>query len=61
MKYGEENCEAFSMEEAVDIAKEISITGDIVLLSPAAASFDMFKSAYDRGDKFKAIVERKTE
>ena len=53
--------EAFSMEEAIDIAKEISTTGDIVLLSPAAASFDMFKSAYDRGDKFKAIVERKTE
>ncbi len=51
--------EAFSLEEAVDIAKEISTQGDIVLFSPASASFDMFKNAYDRGNKFKAIVERK--
>lgn len=29
----------------------------ILLMSPAAASFDMFKNAYDRGDKFQAIVK----
>ena len=51
--------EAFSLEEAVDIANEIARRGDIVLFSPASASFDMFKNAYDRGDKFKAIVNRK--
>ncbi len=50
--------EAFSIEEAIEIAKEISKQGDIVLFSPASASFDMFKNAYDRGDKFKAAVER---
>ena len=51
--------EAFSLEEAVDIAQEVASNGDIVLFSPASASFDMFKNAYDRGDKFKAVVERK--
>ncbi len=50
--------EAFSVEEAIETAKDISKQGDIVLFSPASASFDMFKNAYDRGDKFKAAVER---
>ena len=53
--------EAFSLEEAIDIANEIATRGDTVLFSPASASFDMFKNAYERGDKFKAIVERKVE
>lgn len=53
--------EAFSLEEAIDIANEISVRGDIVLFSPASASFDMFKNAYDRGNKFKAAVERKID
>lgn len=53
--------EAFSLEEAIDIANEISTQGDIVLFSPASASFDMFKNAYDRGDKYKAIVNRKID
>ena len=48
--------EAFSLKEAIEIANEVAVQGDIVLFSPASASFDMFKNAYDRGDKFKAAV-----
>lgn len=53
--------EAFSLEEAIEIANDVSTQGDIVLFSPASASFDMFKNAYDRGDKFRAAVQRKID
>ena len=53
--------EAFSLEEAIEIAEDVSTPGDIVLFSPASASFDMFKNAYDRGDKFKSAVLRKID
>ncbi len=45
-----------SMKEAVKIAKEASSPNDIVLLSPATASFDMYKSYVDRGNDFKKNV-----
>lgn len=45
-----------SMPEAVKIAKEHVSTGDIVLLSPACASFGIFKNYQDRGDQFKKAV-----
>lgn len=45
-----------SMDEAVVIAKEESNSGDSVLLSPACASFDMFKSFEHRGDVFTDLV-----
>lgn len=45
-----------SLEEAVNEAKEISEDGDIVTLSPACASFDMFPNFAVRGNKFKEIV-----
>ena len=48
--------EAFSLKEAIEVANEVAVQGDIVLFSPASASFDMFKNAYDRGDKFKTAV-----
>jgi UDP-N-acetylmuramoylalanine--D-glutamate ligase len=44
--------ETESMSEAVKIAKNISETGDTVLLSPACASFDLFKNYEDRGGQF---------
>ena len=44
------------MKEAVKKAKEIATKGDIVLLSPAAASFNLFKNEFDRGEKFKEAV-----
>ncbi|PIR61527.1 MAG: UDP-N-acetylmuramoyl-L-alanine--D-glutamate ligase [Candidatus Pacebacteria bacterium CG10_big_fil_rev_8_21_14_0_10_44_11] len=47
---------ANSMPEAVLIAKSKAQTGDIVLLSPACASFGIFKNYQDRGDQFKIQV-----
>jgi UDP-N-acetylmuramoylalanine--D-glutamate ligase len=49
---------ASSMSEAVMKSKEIALYGDIVLLSPACASFDMFKDFEDRGTVFKEAVLR---
>ena len=45
-----------SLEEAVIKAKEIAEEGDIITLSPACASFDMFPNFAVRGNKFKEIV-----
>lgn len=45
-----------SLEEAVDKAKELAVAGDVVTLSPACASFDMFPNFMIRGNKFKEIV-----
>lgn len=45
-----------NLEEAVYKAKEISASGDAVLLSPACASWDMFKNFEERGSIFKKIV-----
>jgi UDP-N-acetylmuramoylalanine--D-glutamate ligase len=47
-----------SLEDAVIKAKEWANPGDVVLLSPACASFDLFKNYEDRGDQFKATVKR---
>ncbi len=47
---------ARSMEEALRRAREYAKPGDIVLLSPACASFDMFENYEDRGDTFKRLV-----
>jgi UDP-N-acetylmuramoylalanine--D-glutamate ligase len=46
-----------SMEEAVKAALASAAPGDIVLLSPACASFDMFKSFEERGLAFKNAVK----
>ena len=48
--------EAGSMEEAVRSSYYLAKKGDTVLLSPACASFDFFKSYEDRGRQFKAAV-----
>jgi UDP-N-acetylmuramoylalanine--D-glutamate ligase len=48
---------ASDLNEAVIIARKGAVTGDIVLLSPGCASFDMFTDFEDRGRRFKAIVE----
>ena len=45
-----------SAEEAVKAAYGVSQKGDVVLLSPACASFDLFKNYEDRGEQFKKAV-----
>ncbi len=49
--------EAGSMGTAIQLARDISLPGDVVLLSPACASFDLFDNYEDRGDQFKSIVK----
>jgi UDP-N-acetylmuramoylalanine--D-glutamate ligase len=46
------------LEDAVKKAQEWATSGDVVLLSPACASFDLFKNYEDRGDQFKNTVKR---
>ncbi len=45
-----------SMQEAVELAAAHATPGSIVLLSPACASFGLFKNYQDRGDQFKSAV-----
>lgn len=49
------------MKEAIVTAYENGEKGDVVLLSPASASWDMYKSYEVRGDEFKALVNRLEE
>ena len=45
------------MTEIVRTAYDLARPGDVVILSPAAASFDMFKSYADRGEQFIKAVD----
>ncbi|MBI4673862.1 MAG: UDP-N-acetylmuramoyl-L-alanine--D-glutamate ligase [Chloroflexi bacterium] len=47
---------AKSLQQAVESGKNAARVGDIVLLSPGAASFGMFVNEFERGDKFREIV-----
>lgn len=47
-----------SADEAVKLASTIAKAGDVVLLSPCCASFDLFKSYEDRGRQFKDLVRK---
>ena len=50
--------EVESLEEAVERAAREAVSGDVVLLSPACSSFDMFRDFEDRGRCFKEAVNR---
>ncbi|SNT24112.1 UDP-N-acetylmuramoylalanine--D-glutamate ligase [Ekhidna lutea] len=50
--------EVDSVKKAIDQAHEWAEEGDVVLLSPACASFDLFSNYEDRGDKFKRAVNK---
>ena len=45
-----------NLKEAVEVAYKNSESGDVVLLSPASASWDQYKCFEDRGDEFKKLV-----
>ncbi|HNF71614.1 MAG TPA: UDP-N-acetylmuramoyl-L-alanine--D-glutamate ligase, partial [Chitinophagaceae bacterium] len=48
--------ETRSTDEAVQAAYSLADKGDCVLLSPACASFDLFRNYEDRGEQFKVSV-----
>ena len=55
---GKPMTDALSAEEAVRKSAEFAEPGDVVLLSPCCASFDLFKNYEDRGQQFKDAVRK---
>ena len=53
--------EAKSLRDAVEWAAREAAAGDVVLMSPACASFDMFRDYQDRGRQFKSVVQSLSE
>ena len=49
-------CFAKSLSEAVQAARKLAVKGDVVLLSTACASYDMFENYEQRGDLFSKLV-----
>ena len=48
---------AVTLKQAVELAASAACAGEVVMLSPACASFDMFADYQDRGRQFKALVQ----
>lgn len=55
-KYELEVVDFQTLKPIVELARNSAKPGDVILLSPGCASFDMFLNFYDRGDQFRAIV-----
>lgn len=49
---------AVSMNEAVELARNLAKKGEVVLLSPGTASFGLFLNEFDRGDQFRSAVNK---
>jgi UDP-N-acetylmuramoylalanine--D-glutamate ligase len=47
---------AFSMSEAITLARDFAKPGDTILLSPGFSSFDLFQNEFDRGRQFNELV-----
>ena len=58
---GERGLAASSMEGAVELARGLAVPGDVVLLAPGCASYDMFESYAARGDAFAAAARSGTK
>jgi UDP-N-acetylmuramoylalanine--D-glutamate ligase len=54
---GVEISDVGTLERAVEAAAADAEPGEVVLLSPACASFDAFKDFEERGDRFRELVE----
>jgi UDP-N-acetylmuramoylalanine--D-glutamate ligase len=54
--FGKPIKEAKSMQEAIEKAEKMAKNGDTILLSPACASFDLFKNYEDRGNQFREKI-----
>ena len=55
---GQDGIVVQTLDEALQIAKEIAVSGDVVLLSPTTSSFDQFTSFEHRGRYFKELVNQ---
>jgi len=49
------------MTQVVRLAKEIAVSGDVVLLAPAAASMDQFKDYAHRGEQFAEAIRKEVQ
>ena len=58
MHEGVKTTQVASLEQAIDLAKEIAEPGNVVLFSPACASFDMFENYVARGEAFRQAVKK---
>ncbi len=50
-----------SLEEAVELCRQLARRGDTVLFSPGTSSYDMFRSYAHRGDTFKSLVQKNNQ
>ena len=57
-KFKKNIIDAGSMTEAVSKAVAVATEGDVIILSPGATSFGLFKNEYDRGDQFVNLVKK---